>query len=203
MSDGEALKAAFELLLLPSQIRVVRGRPLPDGMAFLLRLAARDDDAEFSARCLTERPIEEIRQAAVFFIEQILFSSDAHRFRVLGFDSEVPLPQLRRHMALLLKWLHPDTGGGAHRSTMALRVIEAWNDVKRAPQLPVGANVPLLDMDVSPRTPLAQCKRRLFDANNSLRKACALTWGSDGVCGEFCNYKRGAGRHARSMIFGR
>ena len=55
------------------------------------------------------RPPEVSRQAAVFFIEQILLSSDADSYRILGLDHSATAGELRSHMALLLKWLHPDS----------------------------------------------------------------------------------------------
>lgn len=130
MSDASALKAALELLRLPSQVRVARNRPLPAQTVILLRIAARDHEAERDAVRLTGQQSNACRQAAIFFIEQVLLGPDSDSLRVLGFNGPVPLHQSRRNMALLLKWLHPDTASDEPRAMMARRVIEAWNELK-------------------------------------------------------------------------
>lgn len=130
MSEAGALKAALELLRLPSQVRVARNRPLPAQTVILLRIAARDHEAEHDAARLTGQHSDACRQAAIFFIEQVLLGPGSNSLRILGFNGPAPLHQLRRHMALLLKWLHPDTASDEPRSTMARRVIEAWNELK-------------------------------------------------------------------------
>ena len=49
-----------------------------------------------------------VREASAFFIEQILLGPDADSYRVLGADRNAAAAELRRNMALLLRWLHPD-----------------------------------------------------------------------------------------------
>ena len=76
------------------------------------------------------RSRETVREAAAFFIEQILFYPDADSYRVLGARPEATNGELRRNMALLLRWLHPDHDGQGARSVFARRVTRAWNDLK-------------------------------------------------------------------------
>jgi DnaJ-class molecular chaperone len=71
-----------------------------------------------------------IRKAAAFFIEQILLHADADSYRVLGANPQSTSNELRRNMALLLKWLHPDLDRSAERSVLATRVTLAWDAVK-------------------------------------------------------------------------
>jgi len=132
MADKMALKTAIDLLHVPSQVRLVRSGPLPDGVEMLLRIAAGEDAAERTAVEVTGRSHETVRQGAAFFIEQILFASDADSYRVLGADSRASAGELRRNAALLLKWLHPDMDAVGERSIFVGRVTEAWNNLKTA-----------------------------------------------------------------------
>ena len=70
------------------------------------------------------------REAAIFFIEQVLLSSNSDAYRVLGLDNTATLTELRRHMAYLLKWLHPDLSSDPHKARLAQRVLLAWNELK-------------------------------------------------------------------------
>ncbi len=57
-----------------------------------------------------------MRQAATFFIEQILFAPNADSYRVLGASTSASAGELRRNVALLLRWLHPDLDPRSERS---------------------------------------------------------------------------------------
>jgi hypothetical protein len=130
MSDRMALKVAIDLLHVPSQVRVLRAEPLPSDMLTLLRIATGDDEAETAAALNLGRPGATLRSAATFFIEQILFAPDADSYRVLGSSEKASAAELRRHVALLLRWLHPDLDPHGDRSIFVGRVTTAWNDLK-------------------------------------------------------------------------
>lgn len=130
MSDKMALKIAIELMHLPSQVRLVRSEPLPDGVLILLRIAAGDEEADRTAIDLMDRSRETIRQAATFFIEQILFAPNADSYRVLGANPQASAGELRRNVALLLRWLHPDLDHEGERSIFIGKVTAAWNNLK-------------------------------------------------------------------------
>jgi hypothetical protein len=130
MSDRMALKIAIDLVHVPSQVRLWRSEPLPDGVQILLRIAAGDDEAECTAVTLTGRSGNMVRQAATFFIEQILFAPDADSYRVLGAGPQASAGELRRNVALLLRWLHPDMDPKGERAIFIGRVTAAWNDLK-------------------------------------------------------------------------
>ncbi len=130
MGEATAVRIALDLMHVPSRVRLVRSGPLPDGVPILLRLAAGDDEAEAHATELTGRSRNVVREAAAFFIEQILLSPDADSYRVLGASPEATPGDLRRNMALLLRWLHPDKDQKGDRSVFATRVTLAWDDVK-------------------------------------------------------------------------
>lgn len=130
MSEQMALKIAIDLMHVPSQVRLFRSGPLPDGVLLLLRIAARDEEAERAAVELVGRSRETVRQAATFFIEQILFAPDADSYRVLGAMPQAGAGELRRNLALLMRWLHPDLDPQGRRSVFIGRVTTAWNNLK-------------------------------------------------------------------------
>jgi DnaJ domain len=130
MGEATALKLAIDLLHVPSQVRQIRSEPLPQGVFLLLRIAAADGDAEVEAAKLIGRSPETIRRAAAFFIEQVLLCPEADSYRILGGHPDTTSAELRRNMALLLRWLHPDMDQRGERSVFAARVTRAWQDLK-------------------------------------------------------------------------
>jgi hypothetical protein len=130
MSERVALKIAIDLMHVPSQVRLYRSGPLPDEAIDVLRVAAGHEDAILSAIDLTGRSRDTLRRAATFFIEQILFAPDADSYRVLGAAPQASAGELRRNVALLLKWLHPDLHCLGEQSVFIGRVTAAWNDLK-------------------------------------------------------------------------
>lgn len=130
MPDATALKVAIQLHHMPTNVRMVRDGPLPSGLPLLLQVAADDPAALQSATALTERPADELRQAARFFIEQILWHPGADSFRILGATPATSASDLKRNMSSLMSWLHPDVDHGDARAVFAVRVTNAWNDIK-------------------------------------------------------------------------
>ena len=105
MSDEMALKIAIDLMHVPSQGRLLRSEPLPHDVQVLLRIAAGDKNALSAAASFTGRPSDDVRQAAIFFVEQILFAPESDSYRVLGADPQASGSELRRNVGLLLRWL--------------------------------------------------------------------------------------------------
>lgn len=130
MGEATAVKVAIDLLHVPSRVRYLRSEPLPDGVLTVLRIAAGDEAVETEAARTVGRPLELVRRAAAFFIEQILLSPDADSYRVLGAERNATAAELRRNMALLLRWLHPDMDRQGVRSMFAGRVTKAWETLK-------------------------------------------------------------------------
>jgi hypothetical protein len=128
MDDASALRLAIDLLSVPSRVRLARSNPLPPGVPFLLEIAAGEESARSAAAELTSRSTRVVTDAATFFIEQILLAPEADSYRVLGATRTTSSAELRRNMALLLRWLHPDMHGD--HSLYAARVTRAWNDLK-------------------------------------------------------------------------
>jgi hypothetical protein len=130
MDDIAITKTAIDLLHMPSRARVLRSSPLPRGAINLLRIVAGDEDVITQASDATGRSRDTVREAAAFFIEQVLLFPEADSYRVLGTAPGASSGELRRNMGLLLRWLHPDQDHQGLRSVFAGRVTRAWNDLK-------------------------------------------------------------------------
>jgi hypothetical protein len=127
---NDAIRVAINLLHQPSQVRYVRSDLLPHGLDLLLRIAAGDEEAEYQTAAVMNRLRPEVREAAIFYIEQVLLYAGADSYRVLGGTSQTKATELRQNMLLLLRWLHLDADRGGEHQVFLSRVTTAWNDVK-------------------------------------------------------------------------
>jgi len=135
MRDAGAILTASQMVHRPALVRVMRKSALPKGMTFLLEVAVGEAEALAEAERLTGAPPDVQRNAACFFVEQVLFIQGADHYRVLGATITAPTSELRYHMALLMRWLHPDARarqpqGEIDRSVFAARITEAWKVLK-------------------------------------------------------------------------
>jgi len=136
MREPSAVISALTILQSPNLVRTARRTELPRGMTFLLEVAANDAEALKKASQTTGRTEQTLREAAGFYIEQVLLTSKTDSYRVLGAHMNAPTDKLRRHMALLLRWLHPDvaarneTSAGIDRSVFASQITLAWENLK-------------------------------------------------------------------------
>jgi DnaJ domain len=128
--DPTTVRVAIDLMHSPSQVRRIRSAPLPADVANLLRIASGDKEAISQAAGKLGRSREMLREAATFYIVQILLSPDADSYRVLGATPEATHGELRHNMTLLLRWLHPDLDPKGQLSVFTARVTRAWNDLK-------------------------------------------------------------------------
>lgn len=134
MAVLDAIAAALELVRSPVLVHAARRQPLPDGIAALLEIAVGDAERLGAASTATGRAADELRRAAGFYIEQILLDPDADSYRCLGVTDTASARDLRHHMALLTRWLHPDLldsrSAGFDRGQYATRVTGAWENLK-------------------------------------------------------------------------
>ena len=130
MDSVQAIKAALSLFHLPARLKAARAEPLPPGVDLLLRAASGDQDALSVACMASERSPDIVRYACVFYVEQVLFSPDSDHYRLLGTSSGASISELRRNMALLLTWLHPDKDVTGERTHLAMRVTAAWDTLR-------------------------------------------------------------------------
>ena len=136
MAAPAALGLALSLRARPAAVRQVNHSGLPEGMTMLLAIAAGDPHALQEAQSETGQTEEVLREAASFFIEQMLFTPQADAYRILGAARDASRQELRRHMVLLMQWLHPDRYDGAaafsgiSRTVFARRITQAWQELK-------------------------------------------------------------------------
>lgn len=125
-----AVRAALYLAAIPSRCPQLRDAPLAHGVGVLLRIVADDGDTvEFYAKHL-EKPPAGLREAAAFYIEQVMLAPCADSYRILGTERHAPTAELRRNLVLLCRWLHSNICEDMPRSVFFLRVTQAWNDLK-------------------------------------------------------------------------
>jgi curved DNA-binding protein CbpA len=96
----------------------------------LLKVAAGDQEASCEAGLKLDRSPAVVREAAAFFVEQILLCPESDSYRVLGAGHQATSGELRHNMALLMKWLHPDSERHGQQSVYANRVTLAWEELK-------------------------------------------------------------------------
>jgi hypothetical protein len=124
------------MLRRPQLARLAQRSSLPRGVTLLLEVAAGEPEALQEASMLTGRREGLLRKAASFFMEQVLLTRTGDSYRILGAPPSASPAELRRHMALILKWLHPDrvpSDGEVQyfgRSALAGLVTGAWENLK-------------------------------------------------------------------------
>jgi hypothetical protein len=136
MGGADALAVALAMLERPHSVRLARHARLPAGVTLLLEIAAGEGQAAVRATRLTGRSDRTLEKAAGFFIEQVLLQPGGDSYRVLGCNRGAAIGDLRRNMALIMRWLHPDVApNGASdsqmsRSIFANRITQAWESIK-------------------------------------------------------------------------
>ena len=79
--------------------------PLPPGVSVLLRLAGGSEPDPHHAALA---PAAELKAAALFFIEQVLFRHGGSHYRVLGLEPGAAPELIKEHHRLLMRVFHPD-----------------------------------------------------------------------------------------------
>jgi hypothetical protein len=131
-----ALHAALGLAKQPNLIDRARKTAFPTGITLLLEIAAGDMDTVEKCAAAANVAERQIRLAAEFYIEQVLLNEKSDSYRTLGGDRSASSSDLRRNMALLMRWLHPDAAAhnsdavGLDRTVFAERVAAAWENLK-------------------------------------------------------------------------
>lgn len=130
-AKGNALEWALALLHAPGERHALRQKPLPEGVDRLLGIAAgaMPDALAEAARTFSE-PEARIREAAQFYVREVLFFPQADAYRVLGVDAHASSATIKAHHRLLQHWLHPDRLQSEDDAIFASRVNVAWNRLR-------------------------------------------------------------------------
>lgn len=138
---GSEATAAAELALAvyraPARhAELLRGNaPLPSSVTALLRLAGGTAPEELDPALAALAPADELRKAALFFIEQVLFQRDASHYRLLGLNQSAAPEQVKEHHRLLMRLFHPDRDSyqlDERREQFATRANLAYNALRDA-----------------------------------------------------------------------
>ncbi len=153
---GQALEQALAYHRAPGMLPAAHGRPLPEGMITLVRLAGGDQALTTQCAESCGEPESEVVAAAVFFIQQVMFANGSDSYRVLGVNPEAPDVRIKEHYRWLVRWLHPDRNTDDWDSVYADRVNVAWQtlrlpDRRREYDLSRVDDVPVIDDFVRPR----------------------------------------------------
>jgi hypothetical protein len=109
---------------------LLHGRaPLPPGVDTLLKLAGGSEPEPGYAALASPA---ELKAAALFFIEQVLFHHDVSHYRVLGIEPGASLDQIKEHHRLLMRVFHPDRESQADewKSAFATRINLAYTALR-------------------------------------------------------------------------
>jgi hypothetical protein len=132
MKGAAAMELALELYRKPARARSLGRRDVPEGMLELIRIAAASDeeaDALIPDEAKAKQPV---REAAVFFLQQLLMQAEGDDFRQLGLKRSATLQDVKDHKRQLLKWLHPDRNKNAWEHVLFQRVSGAAERLEAA-----------------------------------------------------------------------
>lgn len=139
-----ALDLALDLARMPALASTMREQPLPPDTLVLIRIAAGCEETTQEAFRLTGAQPAALREAAVYYLQQVLFSARSDSHRTLGVQPGATRSEMREHLKWLMKWLHPDQDPDGWESVFAERVIRAWRDAgTEAAEQPFPAPVPV------------------------------------------------------------
>jgi hypothetical protein len=125
-----ALREALALMRAPRGARPGPDDRLPDGIELLVRIVGGDTHALGHATTATRESDATVRDAAAFYIQQVMFADGSDSYRVLGLDPGASDEQLKSHHRRLTRWLHPDRNRDEWEAVYSERVNRAWQDLR-------------------------------------------------------------------------
>ncbi len=175
MKQRPAVELALDLYRHPALLPTVRKAPLPTDMLNLIRVAASGEAETAEATPIADTNQSELRAAAAFFMQQILFQAGNDHYRILGLTKNAGPQEIKDHKRLLLKWLHPDLNRNKWESAYFQRVLAAAQKIEggqASPILPVptsSANTKRTN-DISKRPlPLKTLARKKIDRRAAIK----------------------------------
>jgi hypothetical protein len=132
MNGAEAIEVALEVYRKPARARSLHRHDLPAGLLNLIKIAAGTEDevkALLDDNTVSALPIKE---AAVFYLQQMLMQAEDDDYRQLGLRRGATLQDLKDHKRWLLKWLHPDRNRNTWENVLFKRVAAAAQRLEAA-----------------------------------------------------------------------
>ncbi len=125
-----ALEQAISFLSRTDLIASARQQTLPEGVTELLKISSGDQETLLAAQESSRHSQEDVRHAAEFYVQQILFSPDSNHYRVLGVDPDDAEAKIKLHYRLLVRWLHPDKNSSDWEVVFSERINRAWHALR-------------------------------------------------------------------------
>lgn len=125
-----ALEQALSFLSRTDLTAAARQQTLPNGITDLLKISSGDNETLLAAQESSRHSQEDIRHAAEFYVQQILFSPGSDHYRVLGVDPDDPEAKIKLHYRLLVRWLHPDKNSSDWEVVFSERINRAWHALR-------------------------------------------------------------------------
>lgn len=132
MEQTTAVRQALEVYKFPRRLATVRAMPLPSDVNSLLRAVSDGQEDHDLLADISVATALNPKEVVEFYIQQVLLHPAADAYRTLGVRPGAQRAVIRRNMALLLRWLHPDHNHNEDRTIYMGRVLEAWEQIKTA-----------------------------------------------------------------------
>lgn len=135
-----AVDIALALYRRPTLVPLARAQPLPDGVDELIAIASGTGCPPDAGNAVAP---EQLREAAKFFVQQILFAPGVDAWRTLGVDAGAAFARVRSNYLALMRWLHPDRHQpGAWDAVYVARINAAWNELRQQARVSRGDGAP-------------------------------------------------------------
>ncbi|MEO5595572.1 MAG: DnaJ domain-containing protein [Lysobacteraceae bacterium] len=163
MTSGgtDALEQAIALYRAPGRLPLLQERPLPTAVLLLLRIVANDRVALDTATQTTGETSDTLVDAAILYIQQVLFAATSDAYRLLGVRPDAPNALIKDHYRWLMRWLHPDRQSERWEVVYSDRVNLAWQAL-RPDRRESYVSAPLVGADASPWVPMKSSRAVLL-----------------------------------------
>lgn len=125
-----AFEQAITFLSRTDLIAAARQQPLPAGVTEILKVSSGDTEALLAAQESSRFSQEDVRHAAQFYVQQILFAPESDHYRILGVDPDDVEAKIKLHYRLLVRWLHPDKNSSDWEAVFSDRINRAWHALR-------------------------------------------------------------------------
>jgi len=124
-----ALAAALRVARNPLVRHTLRSAPVPEGVKQLFEIAAGRPDAVTEAIGLTGKDPHFLQAAAIYYVEEVVWTDDASPHRIVGLNPGASMHRLSEHVDVLLDWLSAANTGHDRRRELE-RVRHAWQEIE-------------------------------------------------------------------------